>query len=181
MALKKIEKKKKIDPQAIRKSYLDKIEDSMTSEGVVLFEPDKNLHIDSDCLVLPKHITDVASRELGEYLNAFTQQKMYLRTVYGRQELMVEESKRKYLSASQGIYESLSRSKMSETAKDRLITQDDSVVEEYNDYQDQKRKLSILDYAIANIEDAVFLISREVTRRTGDFNDENRNYNVGRK
>ena len=39
----------------------------------------------------------------------------------------------------------------------------------------------LLEMNIANIEDAIFMISREVSRRTGDFNNENRNYNVNRQ
>ena len=42
------------------------------------------------------------------------------------------------------------------------------------------KKLSILRLQIENIDDAIFLLSREVTRRTNDFSEETRLHNVGR-
>jgi hypothetical protein len=70
---------------------------------------------------------------------------------------------------------------MSETAKERLINNDPAVKESYNIYMDAKRQQSIIQYSLENIEDIIFLISREISRRTGDFEEENRNYNVSRR
>lgn len=184
MKLKPVKQKpkgEKINPREMHKSYLDRMEKDLSSKGVVFFDPDTNLNISSEYLELPPEITDVTSRELGEYLNAFTQQKVYLRTVLGRVELMVEEARRAYFEASAELYRKYSIDKMSETAKERLINAQPSVQPAYYDYVDYRKKQTLVEYSISNIEDIIFMISREVSRRTGDFNDENRVHNVTRR
>ena len=171
--------RKKLNPKAIQKSYMEKIEDSLQDLDVTFFDADNgSLDINTDYLQLPKEITDLPSRELGELLNSFTQQKMYYRTLQGRLELNVEEAKREYLSISKNEYADLAKSRMSEVAKDRIINQNEEVKPLYEKYTDEKNRLSILKYAIENIEDAVFMISREISRRNGDFNEENRSHNI---
>ena len=170
----------KIDPKAIQKSYLDRIESSLEKSGVVLFD-EKRLNISEGYLTLPAEITDVPSKELGEYLNAFTQQKVYLRTLLGSADLLAEEAKRKYYEASDPIYRKYSFEKMSETAKDRLVNSNETVRPVYYEYVDLKKKCSIIEISISNIEDIIFMLSREVTRRNGDLAEESRSYNVGGK
>ena len=76
------------------------------------------------------------------------------------------------------MYEEFSRSKMSEKAKERLINQDPKVKEAHELLNDKVNKLNMVSKSIANIEDAIFLLSREVTRRNSDFDNENRSVNV---
>lgn len=173
--------REKINPKEIRKSYLDKMEKELSEQGVLFFEPGVNLNIIDDYLILPSEITNVPSRELGEYLNAFTQQKAYLRTLLGRIETLVEQYRRRYYESSEELYKEFSQSKMSETAKDRLINSHEDVQPHYYQYLDYKRKQQVVEYSIQNVEDIAFMISREVTRRSGDFNEENRAHNVSRK
>ncbi len=174
-------KTEKINPRSLHESYLEKIESSLENKGVVFFDPSTTLNITDEYLVLPGEITDVPSRELGEYLNAFTQQKVYLRTLLGRVELLVEEARRKYLEVSEPHYKKYSKDKMSETAKERIINSEAEVTPAYYELMDCKKKQTLIEYSITNIEDIIFMLSREVTRRTGDFSEENRAYNVGRK
>lgn len=175
------EEKEKINPREMHKSYLDRMEKDLSSKGVVFFDQDTNLNINNEYLELPPEITEITSRELGEYLNAFTQQKVYLRTVLGRVELAVEEARRKYFEVSNDLYRKYSIDKMSETAKERLINAHPSVQPAYYEFVDYKRKQALVEYSISNIEDIIFMISREVSRRTGDFNEETRAHNVGRR
>lgn len=179
--MKPLKSKEKMNPRELHKLYLNNIEEELESKGVVFFETNKNLNIDEDFLTLPAQITEVTSRELGEYLNAFTQQKLYLRTLLGRVELELEEYKRNYINSSENIYKALSSGKLSETAKERMINAEESVKPHYYEYVDWVKRRDLLLYSIANIEDAIFLLSREVSRRTADFEDENRNYSVGNK
>lgn len=174
----KAEPKEKIDPKAIQKSYLEMIEGSLEKQGAVFFDEGR-LNISEDFLTLPADLTDIPSKDLGEYLNAFTQQKVYLRTLLGRTDLLMEEARRAYYEASDPAYRKYSLDKMSETAKDRLVNANESVKPFYYAYIDMKKKYSLLEISIANIEDIIFLLSREVTRRTGDFAEENRAYRVG--
>lgn len=170
--------KKKVNPKAIQQSYLSKIEGELKDDGVVLFEPENGtLDINEEYLMLPPEITEVPSKYLGELLNAFTQQKMYMRTLVGRMEIFVEEARRAYYHASAPFYRELP-DRMSETAKERNVVSEPTVRPHYEEFMDLTKKLNILKMQIANIEDSIFLISREVTRRTGDFTDENRSHNV---
>lgn len=175
------EKPKKINPKAIVKSYMETIEDEMKDQGAIFFEPGELLNIDEEYLELPREITEVPSKDLGEYLNAYTQQKVYLRTLLGRCELVVEDCRRAFYKASDSPYKKFSKDKISETAKDRMITTLPEVAPYYEKYMDSLRKKSLVEGSIANIEDIIFMLSREVTRRSGDFSDENRNYNVHRR
>jgi len=174
--------KEKVNPRHVLTRYQERMEASITKQGVILFDTDSGcLNINSNYLILPMSVVELVSFELGEYLNAFTQQKMYMRTLMGRLELLVEEARRDYHEASDPIYRRYSNSKMSETAKDRLINSDKEVKEYYEIYQDVKNQLKIVQYSLENIEDAIFMLSREVTRRDTDMNEENRLYNVAKK
>jgi hypothetical protein len=194
MLKKKVEERKKVSPLEIMRrkrdlnnkvNLADKLTKDLDDMEVKQFKPieqEGNLNIDSDYLMLPKDLTDEHSKELGKYLNAFTQQKMYMRTLIGWQELFTEEAKRKYFEVSHNVYSELSQNKkMSETAKERHINNLEEVKPIFLDYKDCKRRLDLLQNNLASIEDALFLVSREVSRRESDFGSENRNHNVGRK
>ena len=105
---------------------------------------------------------------------------MYLRTLLGRIELWVEDAKRAYLSAGDKTYKALSNGKLSETAKERLINSDENVKPLYYEYRECVQRKNLVELNILNVEDAIFMLSREVSRRNADFNDENRNYSVNR-
>lgn len=176
-------KRQKVNPKAIMKSYSDKLQGELEVKGVDFFtptdiDPNGSLNINRDYLTLPQNITDVPTKELGEYLNAFTQQKAYMRTLVGYAELFCEEARRKYVSASEVRYRELLGSKLSETAKEREVNSDPDVLPVYEEFMDYKNKVKLLNMNISSIEDIVFMLSREVSRRTGDFKDDMRNYNV---
>lgn len=192
MTLKKVVKpklapsKKKVSPKAVlnsRRSYCDDIHNELQEKGVDFFTPSDSggtLNIDSYYLSLPRNITEVTARDLGEYLNAFTQQKMYMRTLVGYAEMFMEEARREYMYASEDLYRELSHTKMSETAKEREVNSDLEVKPLFEKYVDCKNKVRLLNLNIQSLEEAIFLISREVSRRSSDFSDENREYNVSR-
>ena len=171
-------KRDKINPRQMHRSFLDSIEDDLSRQGVVFFDNETGLDINEEYLQLPREITEVTSRDLGEYLNAFTQQKVYLRTVLGRVELLEEEARRAYYESTNGLYKKYSTQRMSETAKDRVINADDSVKPLLEEYRDAKSRVQMVKYAIDNVEDICFMLSREVTRRNADFESESRASNV---
>ena len=132
MALKAVKKKdaetpKKINPKEVlqqKRSYCDKVQKELEDQGVDFFKPSEDggtLHIDKDYLSLPQNITEVSARDLGEYLNAFTQQKMYMRTLVGYAVLFEEEARREYMAVSETRYSEMLISKLSETAIGRVI------------------------------------------------------------
>lgn len=185
MSLKRVNKKK-LNPKDIlnsKRSYCDNIHEGLVDQGVNFFIPSESggtLNINSEFLVLPATITEVSNRDLGEYLNAFTQQKMYMRTLLGYAEMFLEESRREYFYASEDIYHDLSKVKISETAKEREVNSNELVKPVFEKYQDCRMKVRLLNLNIQSLEEAIFLISREVSRRSSDFDNENRQYNVSR-
>lgn len=188
MTLKAVKKKKqKINPKEVlkeKRSYSDKVQKDLEDQGVDFFCPSESggsLHIDKDYLSLPQNITEVSARDLGEYLNAFTQQKMYMRTLVGYAESLCEEARRDYMAVSETRYRELLGSKLSETAKEREVNSDPDVLPYYERYMDYKTKIKLLSLNIQSIEEAIFMLSREVSRRTGDYENERRDYNVQRR
>jgi hypothetical protein len=172
-------KREKVNPRKLHESYMEKIErDMLERHGVFMPEPERGVLINSEFLGLPAMITDVTSADLGERLNAFTQQKMYLRTVLMRVELCLEEAKRAYFAASESGYRELSHERLTETAKDRILNSRPEVRPLYEAYADWKHKAKIAEYSIASVEDAVFMLSREVTRRTADMDEFGRNHSL---
>lgn len=178
---------KKINPKAIaeeRKSLLETITKDLEEQGVPLIAPQEAggiLNIDADYLNLPKDLTDIPSRLLGNYLNSYTQNRMYIRTLIGWQELHLEGAKRNYFDKFAPVYEDLCKQKLSETAKELMANNNPEVKDNFLAYKDEKQKLKMLGYSLASIEDAIFLISREISRRGADFNSENRNESVQRR
>ena len=71
--------------------------------------------------------------------------------------------------------------KMSETAKERVVNSDAQVQPYYETYLDFRNKIKLLNNNIQSIEEAIFMLSREVSRRTGDYENERRDYNVQRR
>lgn len=185
--LKAVKKAEKINPKEVlkeKRSYSDRILEDLESQGVDFFSPSEeggSLNIDKDYLTLPRNITDVSARDLGEYLNAFTQQKIYMRTLVGYAELFAEEARREYMEVSEESYRSLLGAKLSETAKEREVNSDPKVKPSYEKYLDYKNKIKLLNFNITSIEEAIFMISREISRRTGDYENERRDYNVQRR
>ena len=181
------EKHEKINPKQVLKSYCDSVHNELEEKGVDFFSPlspdneKGTLQINSEYLCLPQEITNVSMRDLGEYLNAYTQQKVYMRTLLGFAEMYAEEVRLEYMTVSEDKYKSLLNTKLSETAKEREVNSDKTVRPVYEKWCDCRNKVKLLSYNINSIEDIIFLISREISRRTGDFNDENRNHNVGNR
>lgn len=178
MSLKK--KSKKVNPVKVLKSYCDRVHNELEEKGVSFFTPDVQLNIDGDYLVLPHNITEVPSSVLGEYLNAYTQQKVYMRTLLGYAEMYAEEARLEYIAVSESKYRELLPTKYSETTKEREVNTSEEVKPAFEKWCDCKNKVKLLNYNITSIEDIIFMLSREVSRRVGDFNDENRNHNVGK-
>lgn len=65
-----------------------------------------------------------------------------------------------------------------EVCQNESVLEYDMVVSENEEFMDYKNKVKLLNMNISSIEDIVFMLSREVSRRTGDFKDDMRNYNV---
>lgn len=181
------QQQKKINPLRMLKEKRERsLDEELEDQGVVFFKPTTNdtegtLNIDSTYLVLPMDLTDTTSKELGRYLNAYTQQRIYIRTLIGWQQLVLEQAKRKYYEVSTPVYNTLTKKDFpSETSKERFINNHPQIKDTFFEFRDEQRKLDLLYLNLNSIDDAIFLISREISRRVGDFDTERRNDNVQR-
>ena len=170
----------KLNPKKVaerRKTLAEQLTNEVVEKGVVLFQPttieNGNLNIDNDYLVLPHDLTEVESKELGKYLNALTQQKAYMRTLYSWQEINVEEAKRQYYDKYIVVYRDITESnpKGSEKSKELLCNNHHHVHPFYLTLRDNEMKLNMIGSTIESISECVFSISREISRRGADWNE----------
>jgi hypothetical protein len=107
---------------------------------------------------------------------------MYMRTLISWQEISTDDSKRDYYDHSNAKYKELTQNKkLSETAKEMILNNEPDIKPFFLKYKDEKRKLDLLCSNLYSIDDAIFLLSREISRRGGDWESERRNDNVQRR
>ncbi|AEZ50483.1 hypothetical protein F400_gp036 [Bacillus phage BCD7] len=160
-----------------QKTLLDTVEDELLEEGIELFN---NSNVEENFLQLPADITEIESSELGRHMNAFTQQKMWTRTLIGRMEVNMKAMSRELDGLKAGVYADLP-AKMSIKEKELHFRTNDKValILQRLDIFEEKHRL-LKDY-LENLVDGIFNISREVSRRSADFGDDRRETNIGNK
>lgn len=167
MVLKKV---KNINP------VLEKLENDLAKDGIVVPEYQ---NVDEDYLSLPRSITEITPKELGEYLNAMTQQKIWVRTVIGRTNLVLRDKKLILDTSKAKIFNELPV-KMAMREKELYVLLDDELNKIIKNIIYYEEKVNMLNNILTSLEESIFAISREITRRNSDTNDFNRNENVGR-
>lgn len=159
-------------------TILDLVEEDLNSKGVVPFE---NNDILEDYLQLPADLTEVTSQDLGRYLNTFTKQKMYIRTLIGRTGALFRELDEELNKIRDLVYSELPP-KVSVKEKELKLRSHEEyghdAVELLKSTAIYSEKLNMLNLYIANLEDGIFNISREVSRRESDWNSESRENNI---
>lgn len=166
---------------APEESILDTVERELKDDGIILFD---NENILEDYLRLPADITEVPSKDLGRYFNTFTKQKMWTRTLLGRTGALLRELEEELDDIRDRVYSQLP-AKMSVKEKELKLRSDERDGERAIELlqkvaiMQEKRKI-LLDY-LENLVDAIFNISREISRRESDWNDETRENSIDRK
>ena len=168
---------RKLDPKQVLLNT--RLQRELEKKGSVLFSPDNgNLEIDTEYLRLPADITTLPTHEVGKHLNAFTQQKMYMRTLHLWMQCLTEDCRREYDRARYAIAGEFSGSK-SVTEKDFMVNNDPRVLPSHERWLEAKMRVAMVKDTIESITDAIFLISREISRRESDFGHERRDHNAG--
>lgn len=163
---------------APEESILDTVERELKDDGIILFD---NENILEDYLRLPADITEVPSKDLGRYFNTFTKQKMWTRTLLGRTGALLRELEEELDDIRDRVYSQLP-AKMSVKEKELKLRSDERDGERAIELlqkvaiMQEKRKI-LLDY-LENLVDAIFNISREISRRSDDFKDDSRENNL---
>jgi len=149
----------------------------VTTAGIKMFTNDT---VDSEYLQLPPHLDDEQSKELGRYLHTFTQQKIWVRTFMSRVGAMLREKEDEFAPIKDRVFSSQDK-KMSVTEKELKLSVDLEAMEKIEELQFLQEKYNMLSDYMDNLVDGIFSISREISRREGDFKDQGRVDNVNNK
>lgn len=158
-------------------SMLGTIEEGLVELGLTPFD---NENVENDYLILPADITEENSKELGKYFNAFTQQKMWTRTIIGRLSTTVREMKRSVDDIKADVFANQPPKMPLKEKELRFQTDKRSrgILDDMFIYE-EKLKMS-MDY-LDNLVDALTLVSREISRRGQDWELNQREENIGKK
>lgn len=174
----KIKRTRKAESKAEYKEDVSElVERELANEGIVMFSND---NVVEDYLQLPSDLTEVESRELGRYFNAFTQQKMYVRTVVGRLGAIIRERNSSLNVLRAEVYASLN-AKVSQKEKELQFQSDSRVQEQLREIFHYEEKLTMASDYLDGLIDGITLISREISRREADWGDGKREDNLNRK
>lgn len=153
-------------------TILDIVEKELVRDGIIPFD---NANVLSDYLKLPSDITEVHSRDLGRFFNTFTQQKVWVRTNLSRVVILSKELESDLDDIRHNVYAELPV-KMSVKEKElQLRDKAEDLIHQINIINSKKIMLS--DY-LDSLIDILFVISREISRRSDDWNNETRENNL---
>lgn len=151
-------------------SMLDIIESELVKEGIIMFD---NSNIDKDYLLLPPHLDEEEPKEIGRYLHAFTQQRMWVRTLMSRIGAILREENGELDKQRVRVFATLP-ARMSVTEKELALYDDSASLDIVERIKVISAKYDMLESYMKNLEDAIFDISREISRRGYDYSSQNR-------
>lgn len=163
------------DIDAPEESILDTLERELKQDGIVLFD---NENILEDYLRLPADITEVPSKDLGRYFNTLTQQKVWVRTLLSRVCIMIRELENELDDIRYSTYSELPI-KMS--VKEKELQLQGNAKEQLERLNILESKKLMLSNYLESLTDVLFIVSREVTRRESDWNEDKRDNSIYRK
>lgn len=149
---------------------LDKLNEYMEKNEVRLFN---NSNVDTDYLQIPRDLTILPTNEIGKYLNAVVQQKMYIRTLTSQARAIYREAKSLFDKEKCRVFAS-APAKMSVTEKELRVFQDEQAEASRKSMEFALERYDFLQDVLESYNDGQFLISRELTRRLKDVEDSNR-------
>lgn len=133
-----------------------------------------NSNVDSNYLQLPKDLTILPTSEIGKYLNALVQQKMYIRTLASQARAIYREAKSNFDKEKCRVF-TQAPPKMSVTEKELRVFQDEQAEQSRSFMEYALEKYDYLKDIMESYDDGQFLVSRELTRRMKDTEDLGRN------
>lgn len=173
-SLKKHPTEKAVDNVRPEESVLDKLEGFAGEKKLMAFT---NKNVEESYLILPPLLSDLESKELGNYFHTFTQQKIWARTLFAQVNALLTETNDKLDERRSVIFKELPQ-KISMAEKELSLLRDELAKPLVEESRLLKAKVKMLFSYMENLDDGIFSISREITRRQGDFNDENRGNNI---
>ena len=168
-------RKQVIEEDTNEESLLTKVESELSNEGFLKFT---NEQTDTDYLTLPRHLDEVAPKEITRYLHAYTQQRVYIRGWLSRVSILVYESEFDLDREKIRVYANIPASIKSVSEKELQLYNDEVCLGILNNLKVLRSKQLMLADQIKNIEEIIFDISRELSRRGIDMSSHNREENV---
>lgn len=156
-------------------TLIDKVENQLLVEGVEAFG---NENIVKNYLKLPKHLDELPASEVGRYLHAAIQQRMYVRTLISRTRAYLREAEKDLSVEKARLYRELPV-KLSLTEKELRLREEPIAKEKFDTILYYQERLDYLKDVLESLEDFKFNVSRELSRRGVDFKDTIRDARVG--
>lgn len=150
---------------------LEKLEKYLETSQIPTFN---NSNVDFEYLQLPKDLTILPTAEISKYLNALTQQKMYIRTLASQARAVYREAKSNFDKEKCRVFVQ-APAKMSVTEKELRVFQDAQAEQARTLTEYALEKYDYLKDIMESYNDGLFLVSRELTRRMKDTEDLSRN------
>lgn len=163
-----------VDEVNQEESLLDIVEQALEAEGIEMFT---NENIVKDYLLLPPHLDDEEPSEIGRYLHALTQQRVWTRTLLARIGILLREANELLDKEKARVFSDLP-AKMSVTEKELALYIDVKALPILERIKVISAKYNMLEAYMKNLEDLIFDVSREISRRGFDVNSQNRTENV---
>jgi hypothetical protein len=170
----KIVRKKQQKEASKEKDKVSEMLEEFEDKGIVF---SSNKSIDAEYLELPTYLDTATTTDLGRYMHTLTQQLCYVRGVQAQIAAYVRIFENELNIEKLRIFKALP-ARMSITEKELNLLDDDKakvIIEQLNHYDN---KLETLNAYLKNLNDSIFNVSRELTRRIGDGNVFGRNENV---
>jgi hypothetical protein len=156
-------------------SLLTKINGELEKDGFLTFTNDTT---DKEYLSLPLHLDEVAPKEITRYLHAYTQQRVYIRSWLSRVNVLLLEAEFDLDKQKVRVYSGLPSSIKSVSEKEIQLFNDEATLVILNNLKELKAKQVMLSDQIKNIEEIIFDVSRELSRRGIDVSTSNREENI---
>lgn len=132
--------------------------------------------LDEFYLHVPADITEVSDKDLGTYLSTLTVQKNWIITLISKLEAEMLDVKESFEEAYSDSYDNAPHTNVNDKKEYAKTTK------KYRYWARQKNRAeATLTMALRNLEtldNAIFLVSREVSRRTGLRDQEIRDHNI---
>lgn len=153
------------------------VEKELEKDGIKLFN---NENIMEEFSILPLDLTEVSSKSLGKYFSTFTKNKMWARTLIARVSAIIKALEEELDSLKLATYKSLP-AKMTVKEKELMLRDNERCSEILGELSFYQAKLDTLNSHLDNLVDGIFAISREISRREADWNDNKREDNIDNK
>lgn len=158
-------RKSKFETKVLRgDDFADAIINDLEDEGVSFGD---NENVEEDFLSLPAFITEVPSRELGEYFNAHTQQRNYVNTLRAQCTIRIKDFQRE-LSVLRGEFYARNDGTQKKIEA-MFLSSNSNVIDLVNSINTYESKLDMINAYIDNMDKSLTLISREISRREDDL------------